>query len=241
MKIFNINKQSSPRSIVSSLTGFTLIELLVVISIISLLASIVIASLGTAREKAKIAAAKSELIQLRNAIHLLAFDTGKWPKGCPPNDVVGLFNEIDFSDAQSGIIDPGPSCTCDSSGDNCSSSTMDCPTALTSSLCQWTPEDVAKWNGPYMKSPDDPWGTAYGFDSDYPPRANVGTAQGLYTTCDTFLYGCPDNPPLTKNPITGCSPLEFNKTVVALYSSGPNKSLPNLYDCDDIFLKVSED
>ena len=93
---------------------------------------------------------------------------------------------------------------------------MDCPTALTSSLCQWTPEDVAKWNGPYMKSPDDPWGTAYGFDSDYPPRANVGTAQGLYT-CDTFLYGCPTT--TLPGSITVVCP-KFNKTVVALYSSG---------------------
>ncbi|MEO8637657.1 MAG: prepilin-type N-terminal cleavage/methylation domain-containing protein [Candidatus Taylorbacteria bacterium] len=48
--------------------GFTLIELLVVISIIGVLASIVMASLITARDKAKIAATKATLSSLKAAV-----------------------------------------------------------------------------------------------------------------------------------------------------------------------------
>ncbi len=60
--------------------GFTLIELLVVISIISLLSSVVLSSLNSARQKAKNAGIKSSIVQWRNALNLYYSDFGGFYK-----------------------------------------------------------------------------------------------------------------------------------------------------------------
>lgn len=64
--------------------GFTLIELLVVIAIIGLLASIVMASLNSARSRARDAKRIGDLKQIATALELFANDNnGTYPATCP--------------------------------------------------------------------------------------------------------------------------------------------------------------
>ncbi|TSC77733.1 MAG: Uncharacterized protein G01um101433_486 [Parcubacteria group bacterium Gr01-1014_33] len=57
--------------------GFTLVELLVTISIISVLASVVLTSVNSARNKAKYAAAKTEINQFMKLIDVARGESGK--------------------------------------------------------------------------------------------------------------------------------------------------------------------
>lgn len=59
--------------------GFTLIELLVVISIIGLLSSVVMSSLNTARQKARIARRVSDLKQVQVALEMYYNTNGRYP------------------------------------------------------------------------------------------------------------------------------------------------------------------
>ncbi len=59
--------------------GFTLIELLVVISIISLLSSVVLSSLNTARQKSRDARRMSDLRQIQTAVELYFDVNGRYP------------------------------------------------------------------------------------------------------------------------------------------------------------------
>lgn len=60
--------------------GFTLIELLVVVSIIGLLSSVVLASLSSAKEKGRAAAAQEQVRQIQTAIGLCLLESGgDWP------------------------------------------------------------------------------------------------------------------------------------------------------------------
>lgn len=72
----------------TSKKGFTLIELLVVISIISLLASIVLASLNSARIKARDARRIADFGQIRTALEFFYDSQGRYPEtaGAPTWD-----------------------------------------------------------------------------------------------------------------------------------------------------------
>jgi type II secretion system protein G len=59
--------------------GFTLIELLVVIAIIGVLSSVVLASLNSARAKARDARRREDIAQLINAMELYYSDNGTYP------------------------------------------------------------------------------------------------------------------------------------------------------------------
>lgn len=59
--------------------GFTLIELLVVIAIIGVLASVLVAAVGSARENARVARAKSDIRSLQSAFEIYYLTTGEYP------------------------------------------------------------------------------------------------------------------------------------------------------------------
>lgn len=78
-------------------SGFTLVELLVVIAIISLLSSVVLTSLNSARAKARDAKRKADLKELATALNLFYDKYGYYPRESADhsNGVVGEGAGID--------------------------------------------------------------------------------------------------------------------------------------------------
>lgn len=130
--------------------GFTLIELLVVIAIIGILSSTVLASLNSARQKSRMAAAQAEIDQIRKAALLLESDTLEWPGHKTVDDIESGVsgNEIwDLNDPSAGLVA--------------------------------TDGAFPGWNGPYIQQiPLDPWGNPYFFDTDYDIDPGAGQTWG---------------------------------------------------------------
>lgn len=88
-----------------STKGFTLIELLVVIAIIGVLSSVVLASLSTARMKARDAARKADFHQMAVALELYYNDHGGYPATGTIGAVDGQHYANSSVDWNGGVVD----------------------------------------------------------------------------------------------------------------------------------------
>ncbi|MFA5991076.1 MAG: prepilin-type N-terminal cleavage/methylation domain-containing protein [Candidatus Doudnabacteria bacterium] len=150
--------------------GFTLIELLVVIAILGLLASIVLVSLNSARDKAKSATAISNQRELQKGVELYNLDMGFYPPDVNRGWDPGLFKRLPYNKDL---------------GNDCDTNSTDCP-ICTTCPADWINQVRTKWKGPYIQWPNlAPWGGKYDYNNwnatttrygcDVPPGIYIGT------------------------------------------------------------------
>ena len=84
--------------------GFTLIELLVVIAIIGILASVVLASLNSARDRGSNAAVKADLHGIRNQAELVYDITKSYDTVCGNQNVITAINHALLVGGDAGTV-----------------------------------------------------------------------------------------------------------------------------------------
>jgi len=145
--------------------GFSLIEILMVIAIIGILASVVMNPLQSAREKAQVARAQSDLNSFRAAIAALHGDVGQYPNDADSfcRTTVPSDNEVNLSAPTANLVANG--------------------------------DGLSNWDGPYIASSSDPWGGAYYLDEDYQCLAATEGCQGITDTGNdsSVLVSCGPN------------------------------------------------
>ena len=129
--------------------GFTLIELLVVVAIIGVLATIIVSSLGQARDRAQRANALVELRSLRDALFVMELDTDVMVGGL----AIGTCTANDEYSLNPATPECGGGLICNTARLYPSGATYTYPSG---------------WDGPYVDEAAlvDPWGNYYLFDYD---------------------------------------------------------------------------
>lgn len=178
--------------------GFTLIELLVVVSIISLLSSVVLSSLNTAREKARTSKARAELSQIRNALNLYMLDnSGRGPRETP------------LPTSGSNIDDRWHAPDCKGAYD----------VAYTGN--DWPNQRNVNYFSselaPYMSViPNDPWGIPYWVDAAYNCTGGAGDGCGSNTG---WVYALVSSGP-NRNPNGAAAVYESDNIVNVICTHG---------------------